>query len=423
MNHRSIKVILLLISVFSGMAPNKYDGYKLFEVNIKSGHEVELLVHLQSNRPGIDIWGLDRLGPKRLLVPPPAQNMTETYFKHYRLNYTVKAEDFGKNYAMSQHLQQPMEDQTFQNSFPTYDEINDYLMQMATENFEWIRIRIIGWSVEGRPIRAITLNHKKTDTIIVDAGIHAREWITVSTALYLIKKLIEDSDQYRYLHDYKWVIVPLVNPDGYIYSMTTDRYWRKNRRVVNNKCFGVDINRNFGFSWESGADLYSKECHPGFRGTAPFSEPEARALRSVLDSNDEAKLYISLHSYGGYFIFPWSHDSTTVQNVANLRQVGVGAARAIWHYSRNEYKVGSSAEILRYQATGTSIDYAYSIGIELPFAMEIAEYGYSDFQPPSSAIDQIVKESFVGIKEMVYAVKNLNTKKPSKPTLRSRGRG
>ncbi|XP_058814560.1 carboxypeptidase B1-like isoform X2 [Topomyia yanbarensis] len=327
------------------------------------------------------------------------------------------------DYDARQKMQQPSEDDTFMNSYSSYDEINEYMMQIAAENFEWIRIRIIGWSVEGRPIRAITLNPKQQDTIIVDAGIHAREWITVSTALYLIKKLVDDSDQYRYLHDYKWVIIPLVNPDGYIYSMTTDRYWRKNRRRINDKCYGVDLNRNFGYSWESGAELYSKECHPGFRGPAPFSEPEARALRSVLDSNDDAKLYITLHSYGGYFIFPWSHDSASVQNVADLRQVGVGAARAIWNYNRHEYKVGSSAEILRYQATGTSIDYAYSIGIELPFAMEIAEYGYSDFQPPPNAIDQIVKESFIGIKEMVYAMKNLSVKKLEKTTMKSRGSG
>jgi hypothetical protein len=26
-----------------------------------------------------------------------------------------------------------------------------------------------------------------------------------------------------------WYVAPLVNPDGYNYSMTTDRLWRKNR--------------------------------------------------------------------------------------------------------------------------------------------------------------------------------------------------
>lgn len=83
------------------------------------------------------------------------------------------------------------------------------------------------------------------------------------------------------------------------------------------------------------------------------------------------------------------------------------AARAIWQYSKNEYKVGASSEILRYQATGTSIDYAYSVGIQLPFVLEIAEYGYSDFQPPAKAINELVKETFVGIKELVYGMRRL----------------
>lgn len=301
-----------------------------------------------------------------------------------------------------------MDHQTFQNSFPTYDEIGDHLMQLSREHFEWLRVRTIGWSVEGRPIRAITINPTKKETIILDAGMHAREWITVSTALYVIKKLIEDSDQYRILHEYKWVIVPLVNPDGYIYSMEKDRYWRKNRRRLSEKCYGVDLNRNFGYQWNDGADLYSERCHPQFRGSAAFSEPEARALKNVLDNNDDAKLYINLHSFGGYLIYPWSYQSTPVRNYATFRQVGVNAARGIWQYSRHEYKVGSSADILRYKASGTSIDYAYSIGIELPFALEIIEYGDSDFQPPPSAIDKLVKESFVGIKELVYSMRKFN---------------
>ncbi|XP_019930924.2 carboxypeptidase B1 [Aedes albopictus] len=401
--------ILAVLCVLSCVSSKPYDGYKLYEVPISTGHEVQLLLYLQHHRPSIDIWALNKLGPKRMLVPANLQKTVEHFFKDQHINYTVKVEDFGKKYSVRQAPLMQLEDPTFLNSYPTYDEINDYLVQLATENFEWIRFRIIGWSVEGRPIRAITINPDKQRTIIVDAGIHAREWITVSTALYLIKKLIEDSDQYRILHEYKWVIVPLVNPDGYIYSMETDRYWRKNRRRLSDKCVGVDLNRNFGFRWDVGASLFSGECHPGFRGYAPFSEPESRALRTVFDNNPEAELYINLHSFGGYLIYPWSYESTPVANVGDFKQVGVAAARAMWHYSHQEYKVGSSAEILRYQASGTSIDYAYSVGIDYPFAMEIAEFGYSDFQPPTNAIADIVKESFVGIKELVYAVRKLKT--------------
>ena len=42
-----------------------------------------------------------------------------------------------------------------------------------------------------------------------------------------------------------FVIVPVVNPDGFVYTFTDDRFWRKNRRDDH----GVDTNRNFGTAW------------------------------------------------------------------------------------------------------------------------------------------------------------------------------
>ncbi len=62
-------------------------------------------------------------------------------------------------------------------------------------------------------------------------GIHAREWIAPITALYVVDRLVEafrsgsDSD----VTAVDWYIMPMLNPDGYEYSHTTDRLWRKNR--------------------------------------------------------------------------------------------------------------------------------------------------------------------------------------------------
>ena len=35
--------------------------------------------------------------------------------------------------------------------------------------------------------------------------------------------------------DVDWLIMPLLNPDGYEYSRTTDRMWRKNRSKPKNR--------------------------------------------------------------------------------------------------------------------------------------------------------------------------------------------
>lgn len=45
---------------------------------------------------------------------------------------------------------------------------------------------------------------------------------------------------------YDFYIFPIVNPDGFAYSQTTDRMWRKNRQTTPSaSCVGRDINRKF----------------------------------------------------------------------------------------------------------------------------------------------------------------------------------
>ena len=87
-------------------------------------------------------------------------------------------------------------------------------------------------------------------------GIHAREWISPATAVYIIDKLIGEFGKSEALQSspytkVNWLIVPVSNPDGYDYSHTTDRYWRKNRappalHSTGSNCSGVNINSNFG---------------------------------------------------------------------------------------------------------------------------------------------------------------------------------
>ncbi len=68
-------------------------------------------------------------------------------------------------------------------------------------------------------------------------GMHAREWMAPASALYMIDTLVqgrEDSEQSRekLLDLADWVILPLANPDGYAYTWSADRNWRKNRWIA-----------------------------------------------------------------------------------------------------------------------------------------------------------------------------------------------
>ena len=56
--------------------------------------------------------------------------------------------------------------------------------------------------------------------------------------------------------NYEIWVIPILNPDGYIYDRDDpDRFWRKNMRDNNgndrntDECDGVDLNRNFPLHW------------------------------------------------------------------------------------------------------------------------------------------------------------------------------
>lgn len=123
-------------------------------------------------------------------------------------------------------------------------------------------VRSIGKSHEGRDLMVIHITTTSNSTsstnrnkplIWIQAGQHAREWIATSSAMFLIDRLLKsttDSDSssslnLRLLELFEFAILSLANPDGYEYSRTKDRTWRKNRRAP----YGVDLNRNWDYKW------------------------------------------------------------------------------------------------------------------------------------------------------------------------------
>jgi murein tripeptide amidase MpaA len=82
-----------------------------------------------------------------------------------------------------------------------------------------------------------------------------------------------DSSVKSLVDNFSWTIIPIVNPDGYVFTWTDDRMWRKNRRKnPNSSCYGVDINRNWNYQWGTGGSS-SIACSDTYMGPSGFSEP------------------------------------------------------------------------------------------------------------------------------------------------------
>lgn len=155
-----------------------------------------------------------------------------------------------------------------------------------------------------------------------------REWISPATVTYIINEFIENwEDQPDYVKYFDWYFLPVQNPDGYEYSHTVDRLWRKNLRRDNvTQCKGIDLNRNYGYEW-GGRGTSNKPCSIIYRGLKPFSEPETRAVQKFFEGkNGYFNAFVSFHSYGQYIIYPWSYDNIVPEDNDDLLRVGKLAA-------------------------------------------------------------------------------------------------
>jgi carboxypeptidase A4 len=114
-------------------------------------------------------------------------------------------------------------------------------------------------------------------------GVHAREWISPAVATYIIRELQKDTGL---LNKMDFYVMPVLNPDGYEYSHTKDRLWRKTRSLQRSAnvtsttkrtrpCYGVDANRNWDSHWAERANV-TDPCSHNYPGTKPFSEPETK---------------------------------------------------------------------------------------------------------------------------------------------------
>ncbi|KOB73603.1 Molting carboxypeptidase A [Operophtera brumata] len=183
----------------------------------------------------------------------------------------------------------------------------------------------------------------------------------------------------------KLYIVPVLNPDGYEYTHTKDRMWRKNRACYGGQCVGVDLNRNFSYGWgHNGEEGSSNEpSNVFFRGPAPFSEPEAAAVRdTILGSSSTFKVFLSFHSYYELIIFPWGFKQDPCPNYLNLLEVG-------------------STKDMTYFACGTSTDWSYGIAkIPYSYMIELRSRRHR-FRLPKDQIIVTCLEIWNGVKSLM----------------------
>jgi murein tripeptide amidase MpaA len=90
-----------------------------------------------------------------------------------------------------------------------------------------VTTEIFGETFEGRPLKVMKISSGqfgRKNAVWIDGGIHAREWISPAVTSFIANEVIHQmvtSSGPATLMD--WYIIPVLNPDGYVYSHTTDR--------------------------------------------------------------------------------------------------------------------------------------------------------------------------------------------------------
>ncbi|KAF2258954.1 hypothetical protein CC78DRAFT_525474 [Lojkania enalia] len=271
-----------------------------------------------------------------------------------------------------------------------------------------------GTSVQGRTLTGIHIwgsgGKGSKPAVLFHGTVHAREWISTMTVEYmawqLLTKYSTNSTVKAMVDKFDFYIIPIVNPDGFVYSQTTDRLWRKNRQTVSgNSCVGRDINRNWPYKWEVTGGASTNPCSETYKGQAAGDSPENKGLVAHVNSLRDSKgltLYIDFHSYGQYILWPYGYNcNVVVDNDAQHRSLATRAASAIRAVSGTRYTIGPACSTL-YATTGDSTDYTDAVGQSTySYTYELRDTGNYGFTLPASQIQPTIRETWEGVVSMV----------------------
>ena len=301
-------ILVLALSAPAFSAP--VADHKLVSVSIEDRDQLEKLTDL-----GLDVW---EAGRGYAIVYATTEEMG--LMSLFGVKYEVIVDDMVAHLARMEALAGRAE-------YHDLAEVEAGLEAMAQSNVA--ALLDVGDSIEQRDILALKISDNpdldEGEPKILFVGCHhAREWISVEVpyllADYLVNNHGVDPAVTALIDAVEIWILPVLNPDGFEYTWTSDRYWRKNRRN-NGGSYGVDLNRNYSYMWGQSGSSGSPSSST-YRGEAPFSEPETQAVRDLI-AEGGFTFIMSYHSYGNLILYPWGYTSAAAP--ANARMDDLAA--------------------------------------------------------------------------------------------------
>lgn len=367
-------LILLAIPTMAVARP----GWQLVDIAISDPGEREAL-----SRRGLDIWQSD--GRTYLVYASPDDR---TWLNEQGIAYAKHA--------------RPLEDflPKANDGFLTFAEYEIELSAWETDYPAIASVTEIGRTWENRPLLLLKISDNVgTDEdepeVLFIALQHAREWLSGMTVHGIVDHMLSnygtDSRVTNAVDHCQLYVLLVANPDGYVYTHTTDRTWRKNRRDNGDGTFGVDLNRNFDWAWSTASGNTSSGT---YRGPSPNSEPETEALIDwIEDHRGGLAACLNYHTYGQLIMYNWAYTSADPPNVEVMAPVAGLLRDEIFAVNGSVFEVGSWAQVLSYAGGGSTNDYLHAaLGIPT-LTLELAPDGSPGFYVAGTAIDPSVAEN------------------------------
>ncbi|OBA19591.1 Zn-dependent exopeptidase [Metschnikowia bicuspidata var. bicuspidata NRRL YB-4993] len=309
--------------------------------------------------------------------------------------------------------------EVFFKQFRPLSSINAWLALLQQTYPDIITLETIGQTYEGRPLQVVHLlipsdntSHDEKRTIVVTGGVHAREWISVSSVLYGIYEILNhfesNPDNWRELAKLDFLFIPVLNPDGYEYSWSTDRLWRKNRQPAagseDSQCRGIDIDHSYDFHWTPSSDSI---CGEDYAGSHPFEAYELKVWDTYLNRTNEGHKiwgYIDLHSYSQEILIPYAYSCEhRPRDEENLIELAYGISKAIRLTSGKYYSVlpaciDRDSDLIPDMGAGTALDYMYHQKSYWAYQIKLRDNGSQGFLLPAKYIVPVGKEISAGLK-------------------------
>ncbi|KAM9808285.1 carboxypeptidase A4 [Neosynchiropus ocellatus] len=410
----------LLVLVAAAKAEKVFFGDQVLRIVATSQEQIQVLQSLEARYE----WELDYwLHPVSVELPvevrvPRAHLDAVTEFLHdHNISFEVMIDNLQElldEEKEEMEMNRVMERSTRSFNFGAYhtlDTIYSWMDTLVAQYPNLVTKELIGKSYENRPMYVLKFSTggNKRPAIWIDTGIHSREWVSQATGVWTANKIASDygrdTSLTSLLTQMDIYLLILANPDGYVYSHTNDRMWRKTRsRNTGSVCQGVDPNRNWDAGF-GGPGASRNPCSDSYHGPSAHSEVEVKNVVNLIKNHGNFKSFISVHAYSQLLMYPYGFNCNHVPDMAELDAVGRAAVQKLTSLYGTRYKVGSICRII-YQASGGSIDWSYNMGIKYSYAFELRDTGRFGFILPANQIIPTASETWLALKHIMEYVRD-----------------